>query len=368
MTHQKIFNKLFKVPRLAIVAVLVLIAGYGCSSSDEPETKTAKAVSLNVQKARQNQSAATNRYSGTVSSDHAVNLSTKIMGQITHLDVGVGDYVKKGDVLVRIKDDNLQAQKNQAEAGLAEARAGLQNAEKNYQRYKNLFKQESVTQSELDNITMKYDMAKAKVQRLEGKLNEINDMLDYSTLRAPFNGHVTAKNMSEGDMASPGRPIISFEQKGALKVELTIPETQIHLINVGDTVSVNVTAANLRNVTGRVSNVSTSGSRGSRQFKVEVRLPDLEKNSSIRSGMFADVGLESEAGSVITVPQSAIVERGQLMGLYTLSSNSTLVLRWVRLGEKMNGSVEVLSGLSTGESFVTSVEGTLREGQKVNPQ
>jgi hypothetical protein len=84
--------------------------------------------------------------------------------------------------------------------------------------------------------------------------------------------------------------------------------------------------------------------------------------------MFAEVSLISATDATITVPQSAIIERGQLTGLYTLNSESEVILRWVRLGKVKNGSVEVLSGLAPGESYIASHEGTLSEGQKVSVQ
>jgi multidrug efflux pump subunit AcrA (membrane-fusion protein) len=117
-----------------------------------------------------------------------------------------------------------------------------------------------------------------------------------------------------------------------------------------------------------VSSVNPSGNRASRQFTVEVRLPDLGRNHGLKSGMFAEVGLASTSDSSLTVPKTAIVERGQLTGLYTLTGDSELILRWVRLGDTNGDRVEVLSGLAPGEKYVSSFESPLREGQKVTAQ
>lgn len=349
------------------MVVLSLIA-FSCSSTDETETVAEETAAVSVQKAGLSDISASHRFSGTITSDRTVQLSTKVTGRITRLDLEEGDYAAKGSILVRIKDDNLQAQKNQIEAGLQEARASFKNAEKNYRRFKALFEKESATQKELDDITTQYEMAKANVQALEAKLREINDLLEYTVLKAPFNGYVVAKRISEGDLAAPGQPLLTFEKENALKVEVTVPESQISLFAVNDTVRVDVKAASIHNLEGVISNLNPSGNRNSRQFKVEIKLPDSDRSGRLKSSMFAEVGLTSATDASITVPQSAIIERGQLTGLYTLNSESEVILRWVRLGKVKNGSVEVLSGLAPGESYIASYEGTLSEGQKVSVQ
>jgi hypothetical protein len=119
---------------------------------------------------------------------------------------------------------------------------------------------------------------------------------------------------------------------------------------------------------GAVSNINQSGNRGSRQFAVEITLSKQAVAQGVMSGMFAEIGLATEKDRAIVVPQNAIVERGQLTGLYTLNDNSEVVLRWVRLGESAGENVEILSGLKAGEIFVSSADRPLSEGQKVNTQ
>lgn len=354
--------------KLLSVAVVLTLVGVSCSSSDESEMQKDQPVSVVTQTADLMQSQATHRFSGSVTSDRTINMSTKVMGRITQLDVEEGDFVQKGEVLVRIKDDNLQAQNNQVESSLMEAKAGLQNVETNYNRIKNLYEQESATKKELDDISTEYEMAKARIKTLESRLREIEDMLDYTLLTAPFDGYVVSKMFSEGDMAAPGQPIIAFEQENVMKIKITVPESTIGLFSLNDTASVNVPAAGYQNGKGIVANINQAGNRGSRQFAVEIMLPDLDKQSGVKSGMFAEVGLSTNKDRAIVVPQTAILERGQLTGLYTLNDDSEVVLRWVRLGDSNGDKVEVLSGLSEGETFVASINQRLQEGQKVTTQ
>ncbi|WP_372638609.1 efflux RND transporter periplasmic adaptor subunit [Fodinibius sp.] len=354
--------------RLLSAVVVLTLVGAACSSSDQSEPPQDQPVSVVTKTADLAQGSASHHFSGTVTSDRTINISTKVMGRITQLDLEEGDYVQKGEVLVRIKDDNLQAQKGQVESSLMEASASLENAETNYNRIKNLYEQESATRKELDDISTEYEMAKAGVQTLESKLLEIEDMLDYTLMTAPFDGYVVSRMASEGDMAGPGQPIIAFEQEDRMKLKVTVPESEISLFNLNDTVSVDIKAAGYNNAGGVVANINQSGSRGSRQFSVEIMLPELPEDSGVKSGMYAEIGLASDKERAITVPQSAIIERGQLTGLYTLNDDSEVVLRWVRLGDASGDQVEVLSGLSEGETFVASVDQRLREGQKVSTQ
>lgn len=354
--------------RLLSVIVVLTLVGVSCSAPDKSEIQNDQPISVVTQTADLVQSKATHRFSGSVTSDRTINMSTKVMGRITHLDVEEGDFVKEGDVLIRIKDDNLQAQKSQVESSLIEAQAGLQNVETNYNRIKNLYEQESATKKEFDDISTEYEMAKAKIKTLKSRLREIEDMLDYTLLTAPFDGYVVSKMFSEGDMAAPGQPIIAFEQENMMKVKFTVPESAVGLFTRNDTVSVDVTAAGYQNGKGIVTNINQAGNRGSRQFAVEVMLPGLEKQPGVKSGMFAEVGLSTEKNRAILVPQAAILERGQLTGLYTLNDDSEIVLRWVRLGDSNGDKVEVLTGLSEGETFVSSIDQRLHEGQKVSTQ
>ncbi|MEP4444160.1 MAG: efflux RND transporter periplasmic adaptor subunit [Hyphomicrobiales bacterium] len=354
--------------KLMATAALLSLVTYACSSPEEIQKESENPVPVTVETAALNKVSASLTFSGTVKSERTVNLSTKVMGRITRLDVETGDFVRKGAPLVRIKDDNLRAQKNQIEANLSQARAALQNTETNYKRLKALHEKGSTTQKEFDDISTQYESAKANVKAFQGKLLEINDMLDYTVLEAPFDGYVVAKRAAEGDLAGPGEPLVTFEQQGAMKVAVSVPETNIHLFELKDAVSVEVGAAGINQAQGVVSSVSPSGDRASRQFEVEITLPRQKVPDPLKSGMFAEVSLNSMSDSSITVPLSALIERGQLTGLYAVSRDNEALLRWVRTGQAAGERIEILSGLSEGETYVVSSKGRLTEGQKIQIQ
>lgn len=366
MNQMKRLNRLGL--RFASVLLLSLAVAACGTTQEEAGSQEEEIPTVTVSRATLGGTSASHRFSGTVVSERTVQISTKVTGRVTQLDADEGDYAREGDILVRIKDDNLQAQKSQVEARLAEAESALANSETNYRRIKNLFEKESATRKELDDITTQYESAKAGVQALEARLREINDMLEYTVLEAPFNGYVVGKRVSEGDLAGPGQPLLSFEREGALKVELSVPETRLSLFALEDTMQVSVPAASADGFFGVVTGINPSGNRGSRQFEVEIALPESAARSGLKSGMFAEAAVAGRDDASVTVSESAVLQRGQLSGLYTLNSESEVVLRWIRTGAVKEGRVEVLSGLSPGEEYVASFDAPLREGQKVNAQ
>ncbi|MGM0506540.1 MAG: efflux RND transporter periplasmic adaptor subunit [Bacteroidota bacterium] len=348
---------------LPAIALMVLLSGVSCSGPNEETASPPDSIEVNVQNARITQKEVTHRFSGVVVSSRTATLSTTIMGAITRIDVDEGDAVEQGDVLVRIKDDQLNAQRRQVESNLDGARATLVNAEANYQRIRVLHERESATKQELDEITSGYETARATVHSLENKLSEIREMLAYTTLRAPFDGHVVSKLVSESDMASPGQPLLVLEQQGQSEFHVTVPESEITHLSIQDTVSIDLPAVDIFNETGVISNIHPAGDPGSRQFTVEVLPVQPETMRAARSGMFVEIALGNRGEQAVLVPREAILERGQLTGLYTVNEKSELILRWVRLGDLVGSDVEVLSGLSEGEAYVSSINSRLQEGQ-----
>lgn len=290
------------------------------------------------------------------------------MGQITRINVEEGDFAEQGDRLLHIKDDNLKARKEQVDAQLSQARANLENTEKNYNRIQNLYKNGSATQKEYDDMKTRLESAKSSVKSLEGKRREIEDMLSYTTIRAPIDGYIVRKLVEQGDMASPGKPLLTIENIRTLEIKATIPESQVNLVKVGDSLRIKVPAADRLRLKGRITSINPSGNRGSRQFSVKAVFRETGPEQRIKPGMYAELWMSQPTDPAITVHKKALIERGQLTGLYTLNSNREAVLRWVRTGYQSGDRIEILSGIAEGESYIISPDGRIAEGQKVEIQ
>lgn len=306
--------------------------------------------------------------SGKIQAENSANLSTRMMGYVNNVPVNVGDEVSKGQLLVAINNADLQAQKAQVNASITKATAAFNNAKKDYERFKSLFAQNSASQKEMDDMTANYEMAKAGLEAAKQMKNEINAQFAYTNITAPFSGVITSKTVKKGDMANPGQPLISIEAPGDFEVVAMVPETEISDIKKDTKVSVNVKSIN-QTISGKVTEVSTSAAQTGGQYLVKITLDKTD--AKILSGMFTTVQFPIERKaeiSMVLIPKEAIVNNGQLSGVYTVSQSNTAILRWLRLGRTFGNEVEVLSGLNANESYIVSAEGKLFNGAKISLQ
>lgn len=310
--------------------------------------------------------------SGKIEAENSANVSTRMMGYVTKVHVKVGQKVNAGQLLVSINNTDLQAKKAQVEASILQATAAYNNAKKDYERFTALFNQQSASQKELDDMTSRYEMAKAGLEAAKQMRNEVLAQFGYSNITAPFSGEVTNTFIKEGDMANPGMPLVSIEGASRLQVTAMVSESDIANIQNGMAVKILVKSIN-KTVTGKVTEVSSSAKNTGGQYLVKINLTQTDK--AILSGMFVNVQfpIANKTETTVTtdkvlVPESALVKQGQLTGIYTVGNGNTAILRWLRIGKTFDNQVEVLSGLSAEESYIVSAEGKLFNGAKVSIQ
>ena len=349
------------------VSITLLLAS--CGSEDKTTVAdNSPAIIVKVNQVETNGNSPFLSVSGKIQATNSADLSTRMMGYVNKVYVNVGDKVTKGQLLVSINNTDLQAKKAQVNAGITEATAALNNAQKDYNRFKSLFANNSASQKELDDITANFEMAKARLEAANQMKNEVNAQFTYSNITAPFNGIVTSKNVEAGNMANPGVPLISIETPGNFEVMAMVPETEISDIKTGTTVDVLVKSIN-KTIKGKVKEVSTSAKNTGGQYLVKI---DLNKtDAKILSGMFTTVQFPVERkakSTMVLIPNEAIITNGQLSGVYTVSQSNTALLRWLRLGRTYGNQVEVLSGLNTDEAYIVSAEGKLFNGAKISIQ
>jgi RND family efflux transporter MFP subunit len=349
-----------------IVASLFIIS---CSSEDKKVvTDNSPVIKITVRKVATNSNNQFLSVSGKIQASNRTDVSTRMMGYVKKVYVNVGDKVKKGQLLVSINNTDLQAKKAQVNAGIIKANTVFKNAEKNHNRFKNLFGSNSITQKEMDDMTANYEMTKAGLESAKQMKNEINAQFVYANIIAPFSGVITSKNIENGDLASPGITLMSIESPKDFEVIAMVPETEILQIKKGTTVNVLIKSMQ-ETLKGKVSEVSTSAKNTGGQYLVKI---DLEKTAiTILSGMFSTVQFPAERkvkSSLVLISLDAIVKNGQLSGVYTVSQSNTAMLRWLRLGRIYGNQVEVLSGLNSDESYIVSSETKLFNGAKVSIQ
>jgi RND family efflux transporter MFP subunit len=351
-----------------IFAGIGLIIFSACSSNKKETDieKTDAAVMVTVATPSDTDQQGVN-VSGQIEAAQTANISTRVMGYITMLKVKVGDHVTKGQLLATIGNQDIIAKRGQTDAMIAEAQAALNSAQKDYDRFTILYKQQSATAKELDNVTLQYNSAKS---RLEGAIqmgNEVNASLAYTSLTAPFSGIVTQKLADAGSMANPGMPILTIEQSGSYQVSASVPENIINQIQQGAEATVTIKSIE-KILKGTVVQINPSSQFTGGQYIIKINIADADKKG-LYAGMYAAVSIPVKEPVAVTttensvmVPVSSIEHKDQLTGLYTIGSNNTALLRWVRLGKTYGDKVEVLSGLEKNEQFIVAADGKLYNG------
>ncbi len=349
------------------LTIIGIAAFYSCSSSDKEAEANISPVSVEIYSPAQ----ATQEgfyLSGEVTAKQTANISTRMMGYVNKIYVKPGDKVSTGQLLVSISSDDILAKKAQVQAMITEAEAAAKNSKRDLERFTILHAQNSVSDKELENVTLQNTSMDAKVQMARQQMNEVNAMLAYTNIRAPFSGVITQKMMDEGSMANPGMPILAIEQSGELQIIASVPENYIPFVKVGDIAKIEIKSLDVT-IDGRVSELSPSAFRTGGQYAMKLAIETKDKEN-IRSGMYVNILIPNETEESITskimLDKSSIVYRDQLTGVYVIDDQSQANLRWVRLGKNIGDQVEVLSGLSQNDKIVSKSESKLYNGVKVS--
>lgn len=354
------------------IFTILSITAITLSSCSKDEVKTADnspAISVTVNKAAQDTMTGSSfSASGKLVAAKSANVSTRMMGYITRMNAEVGQFVRQGQTLVNINNTDIQAKEGQVSAQIAQAQAAYNSALKDYNRFKNLFESQSASQKELDDMTARMEMARANLNAAQQMKAEVRSQYGYTNITAPISGVITQKFASQGDMASPGMPLLTIESQGNIQAEVLVSEAYINQIKSGMPVNV-IQKSNGNELKGTVGEISLSAAQTGGQYVVKINVSGKE----LLPGMYVNVifpverTAETATASSVTVPKEALVHQGQLTGIYTVSQSGTALLRWIQTGKEYGDQVEVLSGLNDKESYITSAQGKLYNGAKVIP-
>ncbi len=180
---------------------------------------------------------------------------------------------------------------------------------------------------------------------------------------APFAGLVTERKADPGSLATPGAPLLTLEREGNLRLEASIDESRLGLARIGESVAVEIDGLN-RTVSGRVGEIVPSVDPATRTFTAKIDLPGLP---GLRAGMFGRAAFAAGTREALLVPQSAVLERGQIRSVHVVEGD-TARLRLVTLGEARGNLYEILSGLTAGERIIVAPPPMLADGGRVASQ
>lgn len=320
--------------------------------------------------------AQTRELAGSVQAASVSQVSSRIMAQVAAVLVSEGTTVKQGDLLATLDGRELQARVRQAESALRQAQAGLQQAQAQrdlavatHARFAALLEGKAVSRQEYEQVAAQERVAQAAVAQAEGAVaqavaavEEAGTWLGFAEVRAPASGRVVERRIDAGSTAVPGAPLFAIEQEGRLRLEVPVDAALAGAVTRGARLAVAVEAAGFRGEVP-VTEVVPAADPVSRTFVAKADLPPAP---GLRSGQFARVSLPLGSRAAVTVPESALVRRGQLDGVFVAGEGGRLGFRIVQPGrESAPGRREVLAGLAAGERIVVDGADRARDGARV---
>lgn len=266
-------------------------------------------------------------------------LAAQVAGRVLEVKVDAGQAVKKGDLLLRI---------DAREAGeqLAAAEAQYLNARANWERTRRLVEQKFLSQAALDRARSEFDAAAASRAAARAGLS-------HAEVRSPLTGVVARRHVEAGEMAAPGRELLTLFAPGGLRVTASVPQYRLPALRGVRSARVEFPESGLW-LTSSAVQLLPLADAATHASTVRVVLPAPPAGSVLTPGMFARVHFVVGETNKLTVPTAAIVRRGEVSAVYVQAPDGRLALRQLRLGEAVaGGETEVLAGLQAGEKIVT---------------
>jgi RND family efflux transporter MFP subunit len=352
-------------PALVVLVSVATLVLAGCNHKSAAPTTPPVITGLDVTQVQMEQISSSVDATGTVHAAESAVLAAQVMGRVISIAVHEGDSVRSGQTLVALDSAQAHADVIRTRATVASSEHEVQAAESEaslasstLKRYELLREHKSVSPQEFDEVERRSQAAAARLdaarsQMLAAKASEAGagTVEDYSRLRAPFSGFVTARHVDSGAMAMPGMPLLELEKSGTLQLNATVDESLIQTLKKSMLVPVVISAISAQPLSGHIADIVPAADPASHSFLIKI---DLPATAGLRSGMFGTASISNGSLSALLVPQSALVTHSSLNGVWVLDGNHVVSLRYITLGAKHGDKVEVLSGLSAGEPVVLS--------------
>ncbi len=336
-------------PLIPLLALLPLAGCTKAPTADAPTADALPAARVTLVRVASAETAALVEITGTVRPARRATIAAKVMGSISELPVSLGQPVRAGELLLKISAAEIAAR-------VAQAQAQLNVAGRDLARERDLLAQGASTADMVRGLEDRVTMMAAMV-------HEAETMLGYTELRAPFDGVVARKFAQAGDLASPGQPLLDIEGANNFQIEAGIPDSLAARLLPGVSLLVEEPAGNVA-FHARLAELSSSADAGARTVTAKFTVP---ADAPVRSGQFVRVHVPAGTSRALLVPAAAVTTIGQMERVF-VAENNRATLRLVKTGAARDGLVEILSGLTAGESVVAQPPAGLREGQPLEVQ
>jgi membrane fusion protein, multidrug efflux system len=358
-----------------------------CGTAEQAQPRPATVSGVQLETVRSESLPELYQAVGTVESATSSVVGAEISGTVRAVLVQAGDHVRRGQVLALLDDRNPRAQVGAAQAGVEEAQQGgaeveqalaaataqRQFAEATFKRYQALLAENSVSQQEFDNAQTQYKAALANERAVEAKQNQLSarrrqakaqlssaeTILSYARVVSPLDGVVAAKDVDAGTLVMPGTPLFTVDDPAHYRLRAGLPAEFAGRVKRGEEVSVETAGKKL---SGRVVEVAPSTDPASRTMTVKVELPG---DCGCQSGDYGTALFPVGEQKILAVPAPALVEQGQLTGVFAVGADGIVEYRLVKTGRTLGERVEILSGLTGGERIAVSKLDLLKQGVRV---
>ena len=308
------------------------------SSAQQPALETTSAIMVSAPLEYQ--------LDGVIEATKQATLSAEVSGRIVAINFDVDDHVKKGDVIVRIRDNEYRARLQKAKAALAEAQAGFDDAQREFKRIKGLYKDKVVSKAGFDKASANLESSKARVAASRANVSEAQEQLNNTVVHAPYSGIVVERHVELGESTNIGQAIMSGYALGELRVNVNVPQSIINAVREFRQARVNL-LDNGALIESNKLTIFPFADPQNHSFRVRVDLP--ETGANIFPGMLVKVSFVIDQSERLTIPTQSLVHRSEVIGVYVVDAETQVSFRQVRTGHATRETTEITAGLEAGE-------------------
>jgi RND family efflux transporter MFP subunit len=301
-------------------------------------------------------------FSGSLAPVVQTTVKSKVPGEVNRVHVREGETVAPGQLLAQIDVADLQSRVDAQVAGLEEAKARLNIADKNRVNNQALLRQKFISQNAYDTTESTYEASAASVRSQEAQLRIAKKALDDAAVRAPFAGIIATRTVQPGEKVGMDHPMFTLVDLARMEIEAPAPASEVPSVKVGQNAAFSVDGFGERKFEGRVERINPTAQQGSRAIVLYISVTN--RDGALKGGMFAkgQIVLDRPQPAAV-VPATAIREESGQAYVFTIE-NDKIVRRPVKVGsvQQAEGVVEILSGLEQGMKVVAARVSGLKAG------
>lgn len=326
----------------AVSAALSLLLG-GCGRST-PSPVAATQAPYPAATVRNEAVPLEQRFDGAVEAVNQATIAAQTAGTVTAVYFDANDSVAAGALLLRLRGTEQRSGLEQAQAAVAEAAARAAEARTRHARIADMQARKVVPRAMLDEATANLASAEARLKAARAGVASARQGVGYTEVRAPYAGILAQRHVQIGETVMPGAPLFTMLSTAALRVGVDIPQRLVESLRSGSKAAVYVGERRIE-----AAKFTLYAAANGAATSVHARLELPAGTSGVYPGQYVKVGVQTGVAERLVVPVGALVERGEMTGVYVVGDTGGARLRQLRLGQRFGDRIEVLAGLQAGE-------------------